>query len=690
MLTHPLFLIGLVAVGIPIAIHLLQLRRYRKVYFSNVDMLEELQNEDRRQRNLRQLLILAARILTIIFLVLAFCQPVVRNRHSQIKAGGTVVSVYIDNSYSMECGGMEGSLLESARQKAREIAEAYKPGDQFQLLTNDFSGGQFHWLSREEFLTAVDAVQTSAATQTLSAVALRQNDFLRSSGAANRHAYIVSDFQRTTSDLASYPVDSTIFTTFIPLGGSDVANIYIDSLSFNSPAYFPGAIVQVEAFVRNDGDKPVQSLPLRLFVDGKQRALASVDVAARGSVSATLTFTLGDESMLQGYVETTDYPITFDDRMYFSLPVTQQIPMLVVSGGEENPFLKRLFHDDSLVRYRQVSAGQMDYARLSDYRLIVLDELHAVPSGLAQLLHEFVEGGGSVLVVPAQGAESASYNQLLSLFQSPQLGAWVARPTRAEQLEPDMALFRGVFQGKQDEMEMPSVTAHYRLTSSARTVTQPAISLLDGDPFLTVTPVGEGCCYLFASPLRPAFTDFVQQALFVPTLYNMALFSSPLLMPYHLLSGTDPIPLQGSYDAERLPHLLLSSTREDSPDVDIIPDLRRVGSRQYLMTHGTLLSAGNYSLSLPSAGRGAVSSEGLSFNYSRAESDLASYTADEVRKLVQDLPSSQCAVAANAQKSMTDYIRQRSQGRPLWRLFLIQALLSLLAEILLIRLPSKS
>ena len=243
MLTQPLFLIGLVAVGIPIAIHLLQLRRYRKVYFSNVDMLEELQNEDRRQRNLRQLLILAARILTILFLVLAFCQPVIRNRNSQIKAGGTVVSVYLDNSYSMECGGMEGSLLESARQKAREIAEAYKPGDQFQLLTNDFAGGQFHWLSREEFLTAVAAVQTSADTQNLSAVALRQNDFLRSSGAANRHAYIVSDFQRTTSDLASYPVDSTIFTTFIPLGGSDVANVYVDSLAFNSPAYFPGARV---------------------------------------------------------------------------------------------------------------------------------------------------------------------------------------------------------------------------------------------------------------------------------------------------------------------------------------------------------------------------------------------------------------------------------------------------------------
>ena len=123
MLTAPLFLIGLVAVGIPIAIHLLQLRRYRKVYFSNVEMLEALQNESRKQNNLRRLLILLARIAAIVFLVLAFCQPVIPNKNAQLQAGGTVVSVYLDNSYSMQSGGMEGSLIESAKKKAREAAK---------------------------------------------------------------------------------------------------------------------------------------------------------------------------------------------------------------------------------------------------------------------------------------------------------------------------------------------------------------------------------------------------------------------------------------------------------------------------------------------------------------------------------------------------------------------------------------
>ena len=58
ILSSPLFLLGLLALAVPIAVHLFNFRRYRKIYFSNVDYLEQLQSETRRQSRLRQLLIL--------------------------------------------------------------------------------------------------------------------------------------------------------------------------------------------------------------------------------------------------------------------------------------------------------------------------------------------------------------------------------------------------------------------------------------------------------------------------------------------------------------------------------------------------------------------------------------------------------------------------------------------------------
>ena len=681
MLTQPLFLIGLAAIAIPIAIHLLQLRRYRKVYFSNVDMLQELENENRRQRNLRQLLILAARILAILFVVLAFCQPVIPHKDSRLQSGGTVVSVYVDNSYSMECGGMEGSLIETAKQKAREIAAAYDPSISFQLLTNNASGSQFRWLSREEFLSAVDDIQAGAVTTPLSSITLRQNEFLHSSTATNRHAYIISDFQRTTADLSDCPADTAILTTLIPLGGSALANVYLDSLLFNSPAYFPGATVQVEVHVHNGSDKPIEKQPLRLYVGNQQRAVTSVDIPANSTATASLSFTIQDDSIMAGYVETTDYPVTFDDRLYFSLPVTSRIPLLVVSGKAENPFIRKLFATDSLTRYRQESYSSLDYTHLTESNFIILDELHSIPSGLAQTLTQFVTDGGTLLIVPPADAETSSYNQFLSTLRAPLLGSYRPRPARALSLQYDHNLYHGVFSSRNEEMEMPTANGHYLLQQSAGTVAQAVISLVDGSNLLSETPMGEGRLYLFSTPLRPEYTDLVNQALFVPTIYNMALFSTPQPLPYHLLTATAPIPVGASSSTVSPRHVV--NVIPSEPHTDFIPDIRRIGSRSYIIPHGEITYAGNYLLS-------PAPFEGLAFNYSRRESDLSCLSTSDIKQLLSDANLSNDSMTPSAAKSMTDYIRSRNQGTPLWRWCIVLALLALLAETLLIRLPRRN
>ena len=678
MLTHPLFLIGLSAIAIPIIIHLLQLRRYRKVYFSNVDMLDELQSENRRQHNLRKLLILASRILAIVCLVLAFCQPVIPSKQSPLESGATVVSIYLDNSYSMETGGMEGSLIETAKQKAREIAAAYDPGTHFQLLTNNMDGSQFRWLSREELLQAVDLVEAGAVTTPLSITAARQNQFLLSATAGNRHAYLISDFQRSTSDLSQLPADSAVLSTLIPLGGSQLANICLDSLSFNSPAYFPGATVKIDARLRNLSDKPVEKQPLRPFIGNRQQAVTSVDLPANGSATATLTFTIQNDSLLQGHVETTDYPVTFDDRLFFSLPVTSRIPLLVISGQDENPFLKRLFNGDSLTRYLQMPYNALDYARIEDNRLIILDQLHAIPSGLARTLTQFVADGGTLLVIPAPAAETDSYNQLLASLQAPQLGSWQKRPVRTRSILLTHPLYQGVFQGRNEDLETPTFTGFYSLSPNAGTVAQPIIELVDGHPALTLTPYAEGRLYLFASPLTPEHTDFIHQALFVPTLYNMALFSTPLPQPYHLITATQPIPLSTLLTDDSPRHL--DPVDATSGQQGFIPDIRRSGSHSLIYPHGEIVQAGNYILSPQPL-------EGLAFNYSRQESDLACLSRSDIKRLVNEADLSSYRLSPPAAKSMTDYIRSRNQGTPLWRWCILLALLALLAETLLIRLP---
>ena len=105
---NPIFLWGLLALLIPIAVHFFNFRRYRKVYFSNVERLMEVKSEKRRVKELRRWLVLLMRCLAIAALVLAFAQPTLPGSE-QLQSGTTAVSVYVDNSFSMENSGSNGS-----------------------------------------------------------------------------------------------------------------------------------------------------------------------------------------------------------------------------------------------------------------------------------------------------------------------------------------------------------------------------------------------------------------------------------------------------------------------------------------------------------------------------------------------------------------------------------------------------
>src|ERR1700755_2036961 len=98
----PAFLFALAALAIPVIVHLFNFRRYQKIYFSNVQFLKEIQEQQSSRRNIKERLIPATRLLALFFLVLAFARPYLSN-HNTSKAGAQrVVSIFVDNSYSMQ------------------------------------------------------------------------------------------------------------------------------------------------------------------------------------------------------------------------------------------------------------------------------------------------------------------------------------------------------------------------------------------------------------------------------------------------------------------------------------------------------------------------------------------------------------------------------------------------------------
>ena len=681
ILSQPLFLIALVAIALPIAVHLFNFRRYKKVYFSNVEYLHELQTETKKQSKLREYLILATRILSIVFLVLAFCQPVIPSKESPIKGGGSVVSVYVDNSFSMENSGNDGSLIESAKQKAREIAAAYQPSDQFQLLTNDMEGAQFRWVSRDEFLTLIDEIAPTAAAPLMSAIATRQQDFLRSSTAPNRFAYLISDFQSTTAEFEHYTSDSLVLTTLVPLASVGMDNLSIDSVAIETPVAMQGTALTALVEVANHGDKAIDDLPVKLFVDNKERAIATVSLPAHATERVPLSFTINHSGMLLCRAEIEDYPITFDDRFYFSVNVMERLSVLCVEGRPQ-PNISQLLSGDSLIDYHTCGDRNIDFNRLGSHSLIILNELHTIPSGLAQTLATFVEQGGSLLVVPAEEAAVESYNQMLRQVHAPLLADYKRGTAKVSSLNAEAALYRGVFSGKTDaSLELPTTQAHYKTLSDATTVAEVAMGYPTGDIFLSATQYGAGQLYLFTSPLRQEATDFVQQALFVPTLFNMALYAKPIGPLYTTIDNVSPVALPALLMAEEGSWRL---TAEGSA-FEVIPDLRTQGGRTYYHPHSQVREAGHYQLSQGKQPPLCA----LSFNYSRRESDMRFLSRQEVEQRVEDCHLSAVSVVRQAEKPLDQYIRERHDARPLWRWCIALCLLMLVAETALLRWPKK-
>jgi len=194
---NPLYLFGLLAIAIPVIIHLFNFRRFRRVYFTNVRFLQELKQQTQKQSQLRHLLILAMRILAVASLVMAFAQPYIPfSEQLSKKASRNAVSIFVDNSFSMEATGTNGTLLDESKLKAREIASAYKSTDLFQLLTCDFEGRHQRLVTRDEFLNMLEDVKISPSVHSFSEIVRRQYDILNSETYTPPICSLISDFKK--------------------------------------------------------------------------------------------------------------------------------------------------------------------------------------------------------------------------------------------------------------------------------------------------------------------------------------------------------------------------------------------------------------------------------------------------------------------------------------------------------------
>jgi hypothetical protein len=682
--TYPAFLFATVAIAIPIIIHLFNFRKFKTIYFSNVRFLKEVKQETQSRSRLRQLLILAARILAILFLVFAFAQPYIPVKNKKVIAGQKAVSIFIDNSFSMEAINKNGTLLDEAKKRAMEIVASYKPSDRFQLLTNDFEGKHQRLVNKEEFGSLLDEIKTSPATRNLSDIVSRQEDVLQTSGSKLKLAYVISDFQKSIVKIDQLKNDTAIDLNFIPLTAAVKNNIYIDTCWFETPVRQLNQIEKLHVKIRNSSDKAVDNNSIKLFINRVQRTLASFSMDAGSETDIILTFPNKESGFQQCSVVLNDYPVTFDDNFYFSFQVAKNISVLSINPSapddqkSQSPYLNKLFGTDSLFILKNTAENKLEYATLPTYNLIVLNELKTISSGLTQELKRFMNNGGNVLVFPATDADLEAYKTFFTSLNANYFEKADTTNTKVEKINLDHPVYKDVFDKKivqSTNLDLPKVFSHYTFSKATRNSEEYLLKLQNGDAFLTQYAINKGHLYVSAVPLNPDFSNFTKHALFVPTLYMIGI-NSQLQQPLFYTIGTDEsMETTQLITGENVYHL-----RNEATAFDVIPEHKMVDTKAQISIHGQIAEAGNYNLYA-----GAEKIMPLSFNFNRLESDLTCYHADELQTLLDnDPPNASIHIISGGEKSLTAVI-DLDEGKKLWKLCIILALLFLAMETLLLR-----
>lgn len=682
LFANPLYLLALAAISIPVIIHLFNFRKFKKEYFTNVRFLKQIKQDTQKQSQLRHLIILALRILAITMLVLAFAQPYLQSKSGDeaLKAGNTV-SIFVDNSFSMEAVNSRGMLFETAKQKAAEIAKAYGNTDRFQLLTNDFEGKHQRLLTRDEFLAELAQIKISPATKNITEIYKRQADIIAGETSTRRSNYIISDFQKSNYDLTGIkPVDG-ISTYLISIKPNTQGNVYFDSCWFDLPVQQSGQTSSLNVRVINKSETELEKFPVKLAINGQQKGLATITVPANSKAECRISFTNSGQGIQHGILELTDYPVSFDDKFYFSFMLNKSVQVLCINGNGENRYLQGLFAADSSVNLINNSDKQIDFSQFAACNLIILNELNAITSGLSEELRRYVQNGGTLLIIPAQRTDVNNYNAFLSAMLCPQYHTLDSVSAKVISLNLADPVFTNVFEnsGKNSESlpantELPAVSKYYAMLNSSSLISRPLMTMTNQKALLSVTSSGSGRVYQLAVPLQPAFSNFPQQAIFVPVIYNIALMSRKEPEVYYNISEEKQISISSAGGMETV------KIKAKTSDFEFIPEMIKDGTTQKIRIKGQVKQAGNYEIMNDSR-----AFAGISFNYSGKESDPEVFETEELDDAIKARLLNSFSTISDTPRPLDKIIQEMSNGIRLWKYFIWAALLFLLAEVILLR-----
>ncbi len=666
---YPEILYSLFLLIIPVIIHLFHFKKFRPVYFSQIEFLKELKKESNTKNKLKEWLLLLTRMLAIACLIFVFAHPYIPENNSSLRISNSV-SVFIDNSFSSQAENEQGKILDLEKKLARELLLSFEEKDEFQILSNNIERKNLNFYSKEAALKLIDEIDLTASSLHLKELRTIQKNSTRLHAKHSISSFLISDFQKSQFNLDSlvrFPEEQLFLC---PIPNQHKRNISIKNAFLNKPYFQQSQQIELAVVLQNHSTKDYDGLNLKLMNNGKTKASRNVDISKNDSLVIQLNFSPENAKFQEIKIQINDAPIAFDNHYFLTIASENKLKIAYIFK-EKHTYFTKLF-DKNEFEFDSFSQSHIPYSELNTYDLILLDELDNFNSGLIAAIDQAFKGSSNICVIPSNSINLSSYNQLLlTLHQGLQLLPKEEIPLEVSKLDYEHPLFKDVFKSKNKDLGKPNTNYYYPIVTNELVAGKELLNLQNGDPFIWSNTSHGNYSFIVSTDLSKG-SNLVYHALFVPTFYNMSFLKNQTPKLQYKLGNTQNIRLKGNTSSEKLSLNLDNKT--------FYPTFKQLESGMFIEIGSEFKEEGIYSLV---QNKDTIAMIG--FNNPRLESNLDYYDLDELNNQISDHNDDKIQLLEFSENSVEKEISQQFKGKILWPYFLALSLLFLIFEIALIK-----
>lgn len=643
-------LIGMVLGVIPIVIHLINRRRAKLLRFAAIEFLLMSDKRLARKLKLKQLMVLALRVLLIAALAFALAKPYIEPdtvAGPDVSEPGAVV-LLIDDSASMQARDKGGETrLARALGTARALIEDGGPRTSFAVVA---MGAPARLVTpgltydHAEASRALEKIAPMARGADLDGALKEAGRILSESGERRRTIVALSDqaahVWRPIEGWTWVPLSDFLRPT---LGAEPEARenlavtdvVAIEPGAANDKGVVP---MQVKAIVHNHGSaERTARLELKL---GATIVAEVVVVPAGGMKDATFKFE-GTAGVTTGVVTLSadeGNALPLDDEFYFTVGARRALQTLIVNGSPRTtPYLDEVFFlraamsvtapGETPIAASIVTATELTQARIAAADVVVLANVGRLTKEQVVGLEQFVDKGGGLFISvgdewsgePTRMTElTQMYGRLLPYpvrelkstgrFEDPKAVLSALTLATVDFAHPVFAVFDGL---EDASLFKANTLSHVLLDTEGQPEARVVASFTGGVPALVEAPLGRGRIMMLTTTVDRDWSDMALRTSFPPLMQRVAGYLARALdreggagfvvgeeVKAKVPDGNGPLMLVGPDGSERP----LEAT-EDSPTA-FVGALDTPG-------HWTVMRAGERERGLPFA-----------VNADRKESDL--------------------------------------------------------------------